>query len=547
MGGYRYDDPADRVIPSWTSAVGRAGARIVGGPWGVHARAGGQRFWTPMRVLFLLGTITLTLAWIKERPCALDPWTHGTQYTHLCYSDTIPLRGIEGIADGAVPYFSMDPSLLPGDAAYSFGRVEYPVLSGFFMWAANAVSAPVQSLMHLVHGSGVNGWAGYFAVTCLLLSLCYLAVIYFSARTAGRRVWDGAIIAAAPIVVVHAFTNWDLFAMAFLAAAMFAWSRERTVWCGVLLGLGMAAKLYPILMLGALLVLAVRTARWRGFANATLGAVVAWSAVNVPVMLGAWAGWKVFLDLNQERGSDYASLWQVVERAVSSKAQFEFENLIPVPTLNFWVFVAMAIGCLGIAYVALAAPRRPRVAQLVFLIVAVFLLTNKVWSSQYSLWLLPLAALAVPSWRLIVGWQLAETMVWICVMNWFVQRDIYYANQTLPQGKDPALLSGVDYHWVALFVLIRCGFVIAMMAVVVRDIWYPERDRVRSVGQDDPSGGVFDRAPDRFTLRPPRPRGSGRTRRSDRPRRPGGLLRRRGSGGSPDRTAAETGPEVAVG
>lgn len=502
MGSYRYDDPADRVIPSWSSAVGRAASRIVGGPWGRHARPGGQRFWTPMAVLFLLGTLSLVLAWLKETPCAYSPWQSGMQYTHLCYSDTIPLRGIEGIEDGAVPYFSMDPQLLPGDPGYSFGRVEYPVLTGFFMWVANAISAPASDVIDLLHGE-VNGWAGYFAVTCLLLSLCYFGVIYWTARTAGRRIWDGAIVAAAPIVVVHAFTNWDLFAMAFLAAAMFAWSRERPWWCGVLLGLGTAAKLYPVLMLGALLVLAIRTARWRGFLAAAAGTVGAWAAVNVPVMLGAWAGWKVFLDLNQTRPTDYASLWQVVERAISDQPQFEFESYFSnerVGTINFWTFFAMAVCCIAIAWLALAAPRRPRVASLVFLIVACFLLTNKVWSSQYSLWLLPLMVLALPRWRIIVAWQLAETMLWVCTMNWFVQRDIYYANEALAPGAERQLLSGVDYEWVALFVLVRCGLIIAMMAVVVRDIWWPDDDRVRRDGVDDPSGGEFDHAPDRVVM-----------------------------------------------
>ena len=47
------------------------------------------------------------------------------------------------------------------------------------------------------------------------------------------------------------------------------------------------------------------------------------------------------------------------------------------------------------AWLTLAAPVRPRVAQLAFLLVAGFLILNKVWSPQYSLWLVPLAVLAV--------------------------------------------------------------------------------------------------------------------------------------------------------
>ena len=46
-----------------------------------------------------------------------------------------------------------------------------------------------------------------------------------------------------------------------------------------------------------------------------------------------------------------------------------------------------------------APPTTPRLAQLGFLIVAGFLLVNKVYSPQYVLWLLPLAVLARPRWR----------------------------------------------------------------------------------------------------------------------------------------------------
>ena len=36
------------------------------------------------------------------------------------------------------------------------------------------------------------------------------------------------------------------------------------------------------------------------------------------------------------------------------------------------------------------APRRPRFGAMAFLVIAAFLLTNKVYSPQYVLWLLPL-------------------------------------------------------------------------------------------------------------------------------------------------------------
>lgn len=46
----------------------------------------------------------------------------------------------------------------------------------------------------------------------------------------------------------------------------------------------------------------------------------------------------------------------------------------------------------------------------------------------------------------------------------------------------------------------RALAVALLMALVVRDILRPEHDLVRRGGVDDPWGGVFDRAEDRFTL-----------------------------------------------
>ena len=62
-------------------------------------------------------------------------------------------------------------------------------------------------------------------------------------RTAGRRPYDAAIFAVSPLLIFHAFTNWDLLAMALTAGAMWARTREKPVAAGVLLGLGAAATL----------------------------------------------------------------------------------------------------------------------------------------------------------------------------------------------------------------------------------------------------------------------------------------------------------------
>jgi len=57
--------------------------------------------------------------------------------------------------------------------------------------------------------------------------------------------------ALAPTVLLYAFMNWDLLAVAMTTAATFLFFRRRDGWAGLLLGLGVATKLYPALVLAA--------------------------------------------------------------------------------------------------------------------------------------------------------------------------------------------------------------------------------------------------------------------------------------------------------
>src|SRR3712207_8924838 len=61
-------------------------------------------FWTPLRVCLLFTTTVLAVAWLKQAPCADGDWTGSLQYTHLCYSDPVPLFGVYGQGEGALPY-----------------------------------------------------------------------------------------------------------------------------------------------------------------------------------------------------------------------------------------------------------------------------------------------------------------------------------------------------------------------------------------------------------------------------------------------------------
>ena len=76
-----------------------------------------------------------------------------------------------------------------------------------------------------------------------------------------RRPWDAAIFALSPTLALTGLINWDLLAVGLVAGALWAWSRDRPVLTGVLIGLGAATKLYPLFLLGGLLIICLRRRR----------------------------------------------------------------------------------------------------------------------------------------------------------------------------------------------------------------------------------------------------------------------------------------------
>jgi uncharacterized membrane protein len=433
-------------------------SEVVGGPAG--RRLGpGSSWWTPVRVIVVLTIVAACLGLAQKQPCRGVAWAKAEphQYVHLCYSDIPLLFGPRHIADGEIPYLAD----VPEDE-----QVEYPVLTGAMMWLTSGPFGGPNDDEHRRR---------YFDVNLVLLALCAVVAAVATARTVRRRPWDGAFVALAPGIVVAGTINWDLLAVALTAVAGWAWARERVALAGLLIGLGTAAKFYPLLLLGPLLVLCLRAGRMREWWTTVATAAGAWLVVNVPVMLANFEGWLRFYRLSRERGAGFGSPWYSLSLA---------GHAVPDARLNAVAGGAFVLCCAAIGALGLFARRRPRVAQLSFLVVAAFLLTNKVYSPQYVVWLVPLAALARPKWRDFLIWQAAEVVHW--AGTW-----LYLVSFT-QAGADRAL-SATGYNWVVLAHIVGTLW---FAALVVRDVLSPRHDVVRADGSDDPGGGVLDEAPD---------------------------------------------------
>jgi uncharacterized membrane protein len=488
--------PGQRIAPSLTEPLVAAASRPIGGPLGEHAAVGRHWFWTPQRVGLAMATLALMLCWFGKASCIqqytddsgqnqLD-WRAGRPYVAMCYSDIVPLYSAERLNQaGTFPYKTswIDNE---GTPSAHIRYMEYPVLTGLFQWVNAKLTAGWVSISNAGWLPGALPVAVYFNITAFWLAAAWLVTVWATGRTANRRPWDAVLAAISPLVLVHAFTNFDTVATAFAATGLLAWARRKPVLAGVLLGLGAAAKLYPLFLLGALLVLCIRAGKVRYWARTAGATVVVWLAVNLPVALNLNAGWREFFRLNSERGMDPDSVYNVISYFTGWTG---FDGPLSPGQTPTWLNIVSGglflLCCAGIAYLGLAAPVRPRVAQLCFLVVAAFLVTNKVWSPQYSLWLVPLAVLAIPRWRLLLSWMLIDALVW-------APRMFYYL------GVDH---KGLPEDWFLGFVVVRDLAVVGLCVLVIREIYRPVLDKVRLSGDDDPAGGVLDDASDVFVLK----------------------------------------------
>ena len=299
------------------------------------------------------------------------------------------------------------------------------------------------------------------AVNAVGLGALALLAAWFLAGVNPRRPWDAALFALSPALLLSGLVNWDLLAVACVAGALWAWARGRPVLTGVLIGLGTATKLYPVFLLGGLLVICLRRRRLRDFALATSAALVAWVLANLPAYLTGREQWYVFWRFNSDRGPDLGSIWLLLDQARNTTLTADQVN-----TVSEWFFAGW---CLLVLALGLAAPRTPRLAQLGLLIVAGFLLINKVYSPQYVLWLLPLAVLARPRWRDLLIWQAGEVFYFASV--WW-----YLGEYLTPAGGGDA-----GAYWLAI--IVRMAAELYLVGVVVRDIWWPRHDPVRDEPQ----------------------------------------------------------------
>ena len=336
---------------------------------------------------------TLTVGAVIKQPCASGDWSDGRQYRRLCYSDIVPLYGTEYLTGGRLPYLDRCPA--------SAGEQcdEYPVLTMYLM--------RVTAWLDFTHR-----YAGFFYANAALLGLFALITSWALYRMAGER---ALYFALAPTLLIYAFVNWDLLAVALATVGTLLYLRGHDRWSGVAIGLGAAAKLYPALLLIPFALGRLREGRRRDAARLLVSSAAAFAVVNLPFVAAAFRPWSTFFRFNTHRPLDWDSLWFVACQRLQGGVACSWSPHL-IDGLSILAFAAVATG-LYLARRAVA-PDFPR-WTFGFPLLVVFLLTNKVYSPQYGLWLLPWFALTLPNPWFFGLFEAADIAVFVTRFTWF--------------------------------------------------------------------------------------------------------------------------------
>lgn len=366
--------------PSTMHAVEPAGGAEGG------SRSAGRTVTLGLVLACLAGT--LLVGALHKAPCSSTNWGDGRQYRLGCYTDIVPLFDTEQLRGGRLPY--LDPC-----AEATTNCDEYPVLTMYAMRVAGWISGDDATRFFWVNALFLTVAAAFVAGSIYLID-------------ARRALW----FALAPSLALGAFVNWDLLAVAFAMTGTVAFLRRRDGWAGSLLGLGAAAKLFPALLLVPFAAERLRERRPDGAVRLWWCAAGVLVLVNLPFAIARPAGWWEFFRFNGARPVDWDSLWSIACRLSRSACA-------PTALANVG---SVVLGVVVVAVVWWAKGRRepdfPR-WQLGFPIVAAFLLLGKVYSPQFSLWLLPWLVLVLPDLRRFVAFEVADVAVFFTRFSFF--------------------------------------------------------------------------------------------------------------------------------
>jgi uncharacterized membrane protein len=305
-----------------------------------------------------------------------------------------------------VLYQSWADGVLSGVLVYPFASLPYPPVALVPMVAARAT----QSITTLPFGAA-------FSLLALVASSELARLV---AHLGGTGKLDRATTvryaAVAGALAPMILWRYDVFVALLTTIALYFTVKGRSMRAGIVLGLAVGSKLYPVLLLVPFGVFIWRGQSVRAAMSFVTSLAVTTTFVLAPT-IAAGGGMPSFISFGVERGVHLESIWggalalagstglvdvEIVFAHYSQEVHSDATNLVLL-TSSAASIVAVVGATLASVGRAAAAARRsvetgrtavPDLAEAACLVLLALLVTSKVFSPQYLLWVAPFAVLA---------------------------------------------------------------------------------------------------------------------------------------------------------
>ena len=305
-------------------------------------------------VILLLAAV---ISFLKFNHCRVNDWASPDNYVHACYTDIPALFSERSLDTNTFPYLSPTNS------------IEYPPVIGLGNWLISFITP------------SENSFRTFFDINALII-----IVLFFISAIIVRKISPTYqyIFPLAPAVIASLFINWDMWAVVSTLLAIYYFDKKNYEVSGIWLGVSIATKFFPIVLLLPVAIIFYRSSQIHLFYRYLFTTALFWSAINIPIALIHFDGWWRFFKLNLERGADFGSIW------------FALSLLdVNVPYLDL-IYPLISIGFfIGLAFYLLKLAKLPNLAAVALFALVIFTTVGKVYSPQYVLWLTPLAVIAL--------------------------------------------------------------------------------------------------------------------------------------------------------
>lgn len=381
-----------------------------------------------------------------------SPWDIERFGTQFCYSDQLALWAARGLAAHVFPY----EGTYTADGQLTGGVVEYPVMSGFFLWL---VGLPADTDRQFVLFSGIALATVAVAVAVLLYAMV------------GRRAF---LWSAAPALAMYVAYNVDVLPVlaSVVGFALLTWSggrlspAARAYLAAIAFGIGGALKIYPLMFaLPVALWLAYRTdggrppkLRWGslfGVLGTAAGTVV---LCNLPFALWQREGWLAsfaFQSARRVENNTMAIWWWFPHMLGYDVAP---HTALMTSVAGIATAIAFAVAVAWGWSVARRSGEYPWLEVSGALLVA-FMVLGKVHSPQYILWLIPLLVLIRVRTLIVLAYFVVDI-----VMFYGIWRPFYL----VPAGLDTQAVEVLTEVAVILRALLLAWFYIDFLRRAAR-------------------------------------------------------------------------------